>query len=56
MTEAHKEFFEMRKGLKNSDCTHPGKPCGLMDINIIIQAVIRGKRIFNYIARYENSH
>ena len=54
--EAHKEFFEMRKGLKNSDCTHPGKPCGLMDINIIIQAVIRGKRIFNYIARYENSH
>ena len=54
--EAHEEYFKMRKSLKINSCAHPEKPYGLMDINIILQAILRGKRIFKRINTYENSH
>ena len=34
----------------------PGKPKGLWDVRILLQAALRGDKIFNYLRRYEDSH
>ena len=34
----------------------PAKPKGLWDVRILLQAALRGEKIFNYLRRYEDSH
>ena len=53
--EAHREYEVLRTEpvrVKNPK----GSPVGLVDIDIILQAFLRGKGIFDYLLRYEDSH
>ena len=36
--------------------TKPGTVKGLWDVRILLQAALRGEKIFNYLRRYEDSH
>ena len=33
-----------------------GRPAGIIDIDIILLSLVHGKKIFNYLTRYEDSH
>lgn len=52
--EAHNEYRELRRN------STPGKVCtgicGYWKINIILQSLLRGERIFDYLRSYENHH
>ncbi len=52
--QAHKEYREIKNKLIVSQSG--GKVSGLSDICIILQYVLRGKKIFEYLKDYENSH
>ena len=42
-------------GTKSSESV-PGNVKGLWDVRILLQAALRGEKIFNYLRRYEDSH
>ena len=51
--EAHKEYRSMSRGI-TAGTDAPG--AGLLPVRILLQYAIRGKNVFNYLRRYENSH
>ena len=51
--EAHKEYRAMSKGIAAGT---PAPGAGLLPVRILLQYAIRGKKVFNYLRRYENSH
>ncbi len=53
--EAHREYRTLRASPRRI-AEPKGRPAGLTDICIILQSMLRGKRIFDYLQRYEDSH
>ncbi len=53
--EAHREYRHL-KAAPSRVAEPKGRPKGLLDVCIILQAMLRGKGIFDYTQRYEDSH
>ena len=53
--QAHREYRTLKAGARRI-AEPKGTPAGLTDICIILQAMLRGKGIFDYLQRYEDSH
>ena len=53
--EAHREYRRL-KATPRRIAEPKGRPEGLPDVCIILQAMLRGKGIFDYMQRYEDSH
>ena len=52
--EAHNEYRTLRRGLIR--CKAENGVCGYWKINIILQSLLRGERVFDYLRKYENNH
>ena len=53
--EAHREYRQLRLQAPRRQKPAPGAaPKGLSPVRILLQAVLRGKKIFNYLRRYED--
>ena len=55
VAQAHREYRRLRKS-PHREAPVTGKVCGVMDICIVLQSLLRGDRIFDYLRRYEDSH
>lgn len=53
---AHKEFFELKGQSHLDNSPAKGKVCGIIDTCIIPQSFLKGKKIFMYLKKYENSN
>lgn len=51
--DAHREFGRLSAGISGGRVTRVN---GLIPVRIVLQSVLRGKRIFTYLRKYENSH
>lgn len=59
--QAHREFNHLKQGEAGASVGTPSigtdvKVVGYKEINIVLQAILRGNRIFDYLRRYENNH
>lgn len=55
--DAHREYRELRRRPSAAGAdSHACRVQGLLPVRILLQALIRGDMIFNYLTRYEDSH
>ena len=54
--DAHREYRELRGTKTEPGVPGKGSPEGLLDVCILIQAALRGEKIFKFVRRYESSH
>ena len=55
--DAHREYRQLRTVPDTEKPAGvPGTVKGLWDVRIVLQAALRGEKIFNYLRRYEDSH
>ena len=55
--DAHREYRTLRSEAPRRPAAAPGAaPKGLSDVRILLQAALRGERIFNYLRRYEDRY
>lgn len=56
--DAHREYralLQLPPGAERA-ASAPGMPKGLWNVRILLQAALRGEKVFNYLRRYEDSH
>ncbi len=55
--DAHREYRQLRQEPPARPAAAPGAvPAGYSGIRILLQAALRGEKVFNYLRRYEDSH
>ena len=55
--DAHREYRQLRQEPPARPAPVPGAvPAGYTGIRILLQAALRGEKVFNYLRRYEDSH
>ena len=56
--DAHREYRQLRgaEGATGVPAAERGVPTGLWDGCILLQAALRGKKVFNYLRNHEDSH
>jgi len=54
--DAHREYRQLRTPGTKTGSGVPGKPKGLLDVCILVQAALRGEKVFKFVRSYESSH
>lgn len=54
--DAHREYRALRGTGTTPGVPAKGSPEGLLDVCILVQAALRGEKIFKFVRRYESSH
>ncbi len=54
--DAHREYRQLRTPGTKTGSGIPGKPKGLLDVCILVQAALRGEKVFKFVRSYESSH
>ena len=54
--DAHREYRQLRTPGTKTAPGVPGNPKGLLDVCILVQAALRGEKVFKFVRSYESSH